>query len=65
VGKDADFVITDGDLLHYLTLNRWTIVNGAVVYDKSQETLLQHIRAETPEEREPDDYWPRTLGVDW
>ncbi|HIN80211.1 MAG TPA: hypothetical protein EYN00_03965, partial [Planctomycetes bacterium] len=27
VGKDADFVIVDGDLLHYMTMPRWTVVN--------------------------------------
>jgi len=63
VGKDADFVICDGDLLHYMTLTRWTIVNGRVVYDKQKESLFEHVRpggdVDAPP---PDDYWPRRLG---
>ncbi len=66
IGKDADFVITDGDLLHYMTLARWTVVNGRVAYDKEKEGIYSHIRpngdASAPP---PDDYWPRRLGVDW
>jgi len=65
-GKDADFVITDGDLLHYMTLARWTVVNGRVAYDKEKEGIYSHIRpggdANAPP---PDDYWPRRLGVEW
>ncbi len=63
VGKDADFAITDGDLLHYMTHVRWTIVNGRIVYDKSEDTLFSHIRpADDSATAEPDDYWPRRLG---
>ncbi|MCL4198531.1 MAG: amidohydrolase family protein [Phycisphaerales bacterium] len=66
VGKDADFVITDGDLLHYMTLVRWTVVNGRIAYDKEKEGIYSHIRpggdADAPP---PDDYWPRRLGVEW
>lgn len=65
VGKDADFVITDGDLLHYMTHARWTIVNGRVVYDKDKESLFEHIRkGGDPEAPPPDDYWPRRLGAE-
>lgn len=63
VGKDADFVITDGDLLHYMTLVQKTIVNGRVAYDKDEDTLYSHIRpADDPQRAPPDDYWPRRLG---
>ena len=62
VGKDADFAITDGDLLSYQTLVRWTIVNGRIVYDKEQDTLFSHIRPAAEPEADPtDDYWPRRL----
>ncbi len=63
VGKDADFIITDGDLLSYLTHVRWAVVNGKIQYDKMEEGLLDHIRPggdEVPEP--PDDHWPRRLG---
>lgn len=62
VGKDADFAITDGDLLSYQTQVRWTIVNGRIVYDKAKDTLFSHIRpAAEPEDDPTDDYWPRRL----
>lgn len=63
VGKDADFIITDGDLLSYMTLVRWSFVNGEIQYDKEDEGLLDHIRPggdlDAPP---PDDHWPRRLG---
>lgn len=66
VGKDADFAIADGDLLHYMTHIRWTVVNGRVAYDKMKDTLLDHIRPggdlNAPA---PYDYWPRRLGADF
>lgn len=63
VGKDADLVITDGDLLSYQTGVRWTIVNGRIVYDKDKDTIFSHIRPASPPEKDPaDDYWPRRLG---
>ncbi len=66
IGKDADFVIADGDLLHYMTHARWTIVNGRIVYDKATETLFSHIRPEGDADAPPpDDYWPRRLGEAW
>jgi len=65
VGKDADFVVTDGDILHYMTLARWTIVNGRIAYDKQKESLYDHIRPDGERNAPPpDDYWPRRLGVD-
>ena len=63
VGKDADFAIVDGELLHYMTMVRWTVVQGRVVYDKDKDSLLNHIRpggrVDAPP---PADYWPRRLG---
>jgi hypothetical protein len=50
VGKDADLIVTDGDVIHYKTLVYYTIVNGRLAYDKSTESLLSHIR---PLEGEP------------
>lgn len=63
IGKDADFAITDGDLLHYMTLVQTTIVNGRVVYEKAEDTLFSHIRPLDDPDRMPEDYyWPRKLG---
>lgn len=62
IGKDADIVVCDGDLLHYMTQVRYTIVNGRVAYDKAKETLFAHIRPQgKPEVPQFDDYWPRRL----
>ena len=63
-GKDADLIICDGDILHYLTQVHHTIVNGRIVYDKTKDTLFSHIRPEGElEAPPPDDYWPRRLGA--
>jgi imidazolonepropionase-like amidohydrolase len=63
VGKDADFAIVDGPLLHYMTMVRWTIVNGRIAYDKQQDSLLNHIRPGSESDSPPpSDYWPRRLG---
>lgn len=65
VGKDADFVIADGDLLHYMTHARWTVVNGRIAYDKQKESLYDHIRPDGNRDAPPpDDYWPRRLGAE-
>ena len=64
VGKDADFAIADGDLLHYMTHVRYTVVNGELVYDKFDNSLYSHIRTDKPED-EARDHWPRSLGEDW
>jgi imidazolonepropionase-like amidohydrolase len=62
VGKDADIVVADGDLLHYMTQVRYTIVNGRVAYDKSKQPYYKHIRPTGQREANdfPDD-WPRRL----
>jgi len=63
VGKDGNFMITDGDPLHYMTQVRWTVVGGRVVYDKQKESLFSHIRPNGDRNAPPpDDYWPRRLG---
>jgi hypothetical protein len=66
VGKDADFAILDGELLHYMTMTRWTVVNGRIAYDKEEDSLLSHIRPggdlDSPP---PPDHWPRSLGEPW
>jgi hypothetical protein len=56
VGKDADLIVTDGDILHYQTFVQWAVVSGEVVYDKEAELFFAHIRprpesALSPEER--------------
>lgn len=65
VGKDADFVVTDGDMLYYMTQTRWTIVNGRIAYDKMKDTLFNHIRPNGDRNAPPPkDYWPRRLGAE-
>jgi len=44
LGKDADLIVTDGDLLHYQTFVQWAIVDGEIVYDKQAEMFFAHIR---------------------
>lgn len=44
VGKDADLIVTDGELLHYNTHVQWAIVDGKVAYDKEKEMFFAHIR---------------------
>ncbi len=66
VGKDADFIITDGDLMHYMTHVRWTVVDGRIMYDKMEESLFDHIRPDGDRDAPPpDDHWPRRLGDEW
>jgi imidazolonepropionase-like amidohydrolase len=65
IGKDADMIVTDGDILHYQTFVQWAVVLGEVVYDKEAELFFAHIRPRpesslSPEERvdsgeEPDE----------
>ncbi len=62
IGKDADFAVFDGDPLHYMSLVRWTVVNGRIVYDKQKDSLFSHIRPDGSRDAPPpDDYWPRRL----
>jgi imidazolonepropionase-like amidohydrolase len=65
VGKDANFSIWDGDPLYYMSMVRWTVVNGHLVYDKQEDSLFDHIRPDGDRDAPPpDDYWPRRLGAD-
>lgn len=43
-GKDADLIITDGDLFHYRTFVQWAVVNGRVAYDKAKAPYFAHVR---------------------
>ncbi|MBL8694984.1 MAG: amidohydrolase family protein [Planctomycetes bacterium] len=43
-GKDADLILTDGNLLDYRTFVQMSIVNGTVQYEKAKAGLFQHIR---------------------
>lgn len=62
VGKDADMVIADGDMLHFMTQVHYTIVNARIAYEKSKDSLYAHIRPDgKPEVPEFDDIWPRRL----
>ncbi len=63
VGKDADLIVCDGDLLHYKTMVQWSVVNGRLVYDKEKESLFGHIRPRGKAGTEPHpEYWPREFG---
>jgi len=44
IGKDCDFIVTDGDLLHYQTFVQYTVIDGTKVYDKQDELYFAHIR---------------------
>jgi len=50
VGKDADLLITDGDLFDYRTFVQWGIVNGRVAYDKQKASYFAHIRPREEDE---------------
>jgi len=68
VGKDADMIVVDGDLLHYQTLVQQAIVNGRVEYDKDEAGILSHVRPDGNRDvtsEKPREVWPRRLGEDW
>ena len=54
VGKDADLIITDGDVLHYETFVQWALIDGQVVYDKQSELYYAHIRPRPESEVAPE-----------
>ncbi|MEM9063972.1 MAG: amidohydrolase family protein [Planctomycetota bacterium] len=67
-GKDADLIITDGNILHYQTLVQKAIVNGRLEYDKADAGLLSHVRPDGDRDNtsaKPYEAWPRRLGEDW
>jgi imidazolonepropionase-like amidohydrolase len=45
VGKDADVILTDGDLLDYRTFVRTTIVNGRVAYEAKDDRFWRGVIA--------------------
>ncbi len=62
-GKAADFIVCDGDILHYKTMVQWSVVNGRIVYDKEKEPLFAHIRPRSGEgTSKTTEYWPRDFG---
>ncbi len=61
VGKDADIVICDGEMLHYKTQVYWTIVNGKISYDRDASPLFRHIRPRDPKLKKGEQWWPRPL----
>ena len=53
-------------MLHYMTLVRWTVVNGRIAYDKQKDSLFDHIRPDgNLDAPPPPDHWPRSLGEEW
>lgn len=54
VGKDADVIITDGDLLHYQTFVQYAFVDGKLAYDKQEELYFAHIRPRPETELAPE-----------
>lgn len=42
-GKDADIIILDGNPFDYRTYVEYTIINGKIMYDKSQSSLYKKI----------------------
>ncbi len=67
VGKDADIILCDGDILNYKTMVQWAIVNGKVVYDKEEEPLYGRIRSRSGK-KPAAQWWPRPIAPmpdDW
>lgn len=50
-GKDADFIICDGDLFDYRTFVQWSVVEGNIVYDKQEMPYFAHIRPRPASEK--------------
>jgi len=63
MGKDADLIVVDGDLLHYNTMVQWAIVNGRLVYDKEAESLMSHIRPRDGSDGKVIEFWPRPIDI--
>ncbi len=67
VGKDADIILCDGNILNYKTMVQWAIVNGKIVYDKEEEPLYGRIRSRSGKKPEAQ-WWPRPVAPmpdDW
>lgn len=56
VGKDADVIVTDGDLLHYQTFVQYAVVDGKIAYDKQEELYFAHIRPRPESELAPESH---------
>ncbi|MFT7616639.1 MAG: hypothetical protein ACI97A_000263 [Planctomycetota bacterium] len=61
IGKDADVVICDGEMLHYKTQVYYTVVNGKISYDRSKQALYRHIRPRDPKQAGRQQWWPRRI----
>lgn len=53
VGKDADFIVLDGELLDYQSFVYYSVVNGRLVYDKAKEPLFRDLRPRPSTYQEP------------
>jgi len=53
VGKDADWIVLDGELIDYESLVYYTVVNGRLVYDKAKEPLFAGVRPRPSTYQEP------------
>jgi imidazolonepropionase-like amidohydrolase len=53
VGKDADFILLDGDLIDYSSFVYYSVVNGRLVYDKAKEPLFRDLRPRPSTYQEP------------
>lgn len=62
VGKDADFVIVTGEMLHYATMVQYAVVNGRVAYNRDEQPLYRHIRPRDPKFERGAAWWPRPFG---
>jgi len=53
VGKDADVIVVDGELLDYETFVYYAVVNGRLAYDKAKEPLFRELRPRPSTYAEP------------
>ncbi len=53
VGKDADIILVDGELLDYQSFVYYSIVNGRLAYDKAKESLFRDLRPRPSTYQEP------------
>ena len=53
VGKDADFIVLDGELLDYQSFVYYAVVNGRLAYDKAKESLFKDLRPRPSTYQEP------------
>lgn len=53
VGKDADVILLDGELLDYESFVYYAVVNGRLAYDKAKESLFRDLRPRPSTYQEP------------